>query len=101
MSCSDLSHLICGALTGGACLLGLYAGKGLPEEEDDPRLDVMVQELVAWFEAEYEPKYGSIKCNDILEGDLSNTKARCPGIVVATYEKTQELLVEHGFKSDE
>ena len=33
---------ICGALTGGACLLGLYAGKGLPEQEGDPRLAFMV-----------------------------------------------------------
>jgi C_GCAxxG_C_C family probable redox protein len=88
---------VCGALTGGACLLGLYAGKGLPEEQDDPRLNEMVQALVAWFEDEIGGQYGSILCGDILEGDLNNAKARCPAIIVGVYEKMQELLAAHGF----
>ncbi|MBN1286583.1 MAG: C_GCAxxG_C_C family protein [Anaerolineae bacterium] len=88
---------VCGALTGGACLLGLYAGKGLPEEKDDPRLDFMVQDLVAWFKAEYGEQYNGIRCNDILEGDQNNTKSRCPAIVVGTYEKVQTLLAGNGF----
>ena len=36
----------CGALTGGACLLSLYAGKGLPEEQEDEKLNLMISELV-------------------------------------------------------
>jgi len=36
---------LCGALTGGACLLGVYAGKGTPDEEDDPRLNVYAGRL--------------------------------------------------------
>lgn len=90
----------CGALTGGACLLGLNAGKGLPEEADDPRFDMMVQELVSWFSDEYGRRYGSIRCNDILEGDLSNTRSRCPEIVVGVYEKTQALLTAYGFGAE-
>jgi len=82
----------CGALTGGACLLGLYAGKGLPDEPDDPRLDQMVQELVIWFRAEHGELYGGIRCDDILAGESANMRARCPGLVVSTYEKTRELL---------
>jgi len=46
----------CGSLTGGACLLGLYAGKGRPEDEDDPRLLFMVEDLVRWFKEDYGQK---------------------------------------------
>jgi C_GCAxxG_C_C family probable redox protein len=83
---------ICGALTGGACLLGLFAGKGLAEEPDDPRLDQMVQELVKWFKEEYGREYGGIRCDDILAGESANMRARCPGLVVGTYQKASELL---------
>ena len=44
---------VCGTLTGGACLLGLYAGKGDPREEEDERLNLMIGELVEWFANEY------------------------------------------------
>ena len=43
----------CGTLTGGACLIGLYAGKGTVEEQPDSRLYLMMSELVEWFEKEY------------------------------------------------
>lgn len=82
----------CGALSGGACLLGLYAGKGLPDEPDNPRLDQMVQELVAWFKEEHGQKYGGIRCDDILAGEPANMRARCPNLVITTYEKANELL---------
>jgi hypothetical protein len=87
----------CGALTGGACLLGLYAGKGAPEQEEDPRLLFMVGELVTWFQSEYGVQYGGIRCDDIIgEGgrDMGN---RCAAIVLGTFQKVKELLVEHGF----
>ena len=36
----------CGALTGGACLLSLYAGKGMPEGKNDDLLAMaMISEL--------------------------------------------------------
>jgi hypothetical protein len=44
---------VCGVLTGGACVLGLYAGKGRPEDEDDRRLNFMIEDLVKWFKAGY------------------------------------------------
>lgn len=82
----------CGALSGGACVLGLYAGKGRPEEGDAPCLDQMLQDLVQWFREEHGQKYGGIRCAEILAGDPANMKARCPGLVVSTYQKTNELL---------
>jgi C_GCAxxG_C_C family probable redox protein len=92
---------ICGALTGGACLLALYAGRGTPDEEDDPRLNVMVSELVEWFTQEFSECYGGIHCREILADDPRNQTSRCPELVTKTYEKVKLLLVENGFDLSE
>ena len=44
----------CGVVTGGACLFGLYAGKGIDIEIRDDNLKKMIQEFVQWFEDEFE-----------------------------------------------
>lgn len=88
---------LCGALSGGACLLGLYAGKGLPEEDQDPRLDFMIEDLVKWFKQEYIPVYGGIRCEEILNGNAKNQPTRCPMIVAATFQQVKELLVKNGY----
>jgi C_GCAxxG_C_C family probable redox protein len=87
----------CGALTGGACLIALYAGRGTPEEEDHPRLNLMINELVEWFTAEFSECYGGIHCREILAEDPANRTVRCPGIVTKTYQKVKSLLLENGF----
>ncbi len=87
----------CGALTGGACLLGLYAGRGAPEEQEDEKLNLMVSELVDWFSGEYGKIYGGIRCEIILGDDPRNRTARCPNMVFGTYEKVKALLIEYGF----
>lgn len=91
----------CGALTGGACLLGLYAGRGRPEEEENERLNPMIADLVAWFTQEHGSLYGGIRCENILGGNPANQKVRCPGIVIGAFEKVQSLLVENGFDLSE
>lgn len=88
---------LCGALMGGAALLGLYAGKGTPEQEEDPRLDFMIQDLVKWFKAEYSETFGGIRCEEILAGDAQNRMTRCPLMVSGVIQKVNELLVENGF----
>ncbi len=88
---------ICGAMTGGACLLGLYAGRGTAEEEENPRLALMVSELLDWFTGEYGEKFGGIRCDVILGDDPANRTKRCFELVVATYEKVKTLLLENGF----
>jgi hypothetical protein len=87
----------CGALTGGACLLGLYAGKGFPEEQEDPRLLVMVEDLVKWFKEGFGNQYDGITCNQILGDTAKNMALRCPNLIAGTYQKIKELLVENGF----
>lgn len=87
----------CGALTGGACLLALYAGKGTVEEREDSRLNLMVNQLVDWFSEEYGNLYGSIDCRSILGDDEGNRLQRCPQVVYQTYEKVKEILRSNGY----
>ncbi|MHB8086612.1 MAG: DVU_1555 family C-GCAxxG-C-C protein [Anaerolineaceae bacterium] len=88
---------LCGALTGGACLLGLYAGKGKPEEPEDERLNLMLLELVDWFQETIGQPYGGANCDQILEGKQSNIPLRCPGIIKSVWQKSKDILVEYGF----
>ena len=88
---------LCGALTGGASLLGLYAGNGTPEQEEDPRLIFMAEDLVKWFKAEYGEQFGGIRCEEILDNSSQNQMKRCPVMVAGVLQKVKELLVENGF----
>ncbi|MEG6616168.1 C-GCAxxG-C-C family protein [Peptococcaceae bacterium 1198_IL3148] len=74
---------ICGALTGGVCLLSLYAA-------DNPRLYLMIDELVAWFEQQHP----SINCYDIIGDDPKQKQdiAKCGAIVALTFDKVKEIL---------
>jgi C_GCAxxG_C_C family probable redox protein len=87
----------CGALTGGACLIALYAGRGTPEEEDHPRLNLMINELVEWFTQVFSECYGGIHCREILAEDPKNQLVRCPDLITQTYHKVKSLLSETGF----
>lgn len=88
----------CGALTGGACLLGLYAGRGDPTEDDDPRLLFLLDDFVTWFRQEFGEAYGSLRCEDIVGPCAQHLADRCPGIVLGVYQKAKELLVDNGFE---
>jgi len=87
----------CGALTGGACLLGLYVGKGQPSDEENLKLNFMIEDLVKWFKAGYGQDYGGIRCETILAGVPNGQATRCPVMVAGTFQKVKELLVENGF----
>lgn len=88
----------CGALTGGACLLGLYAGRAFADEEEDPRLLMMLDDLVTWFKETYGEQFGGIRCEQIV-GPLGEFMPhRCPELVVGVYQRCKELLVENGFE---
>jgi C_GCAxxG_C_C family probable redox protein len=87
----------CGALTGGACLLGVYAGKGTSTDEENLRLNFMIEDLVKWFKAGYGQEYGGIRCEEILGGKMQLQATSCPTMVAGTLQKVKELLVENGF----
>lgn len=86
---------VCGALSGGVSLLGLFAGRGTPEEVEDSRLNVMVVELVEWFAESYGRVYGDNHCEHILGEDPRNRTTRCPQLILGVLEKVESLLAEN------
>jgi hypothetical protein len=66
----------CGTLSGGACLLALYAGRGKLEEAEDAKLNLMINELA---------------------DNPANRLERCPQILYETYLKVQEILTANGY----
>jgi C_GCAxxG_C_C family probable redox protein len=86
---------LCGALTGGACLLGLYAGRGSENENADERLSIMVTELIDWFSEKFGQSYGGIRCREIIGDDSRKPPERCPQIVSGVLKKVKLLLGEH------
>jgi len=82
----------CGALTGGACAIGLLCGRGEIDEEPHAMLDEMIRELVKWFEDEY----GSVECSVITGGDKQKRKELCPGIIRSTFENAVRIMLEYG-----
>lgn len=84
--------LLCGALSGAGAMICLL----MPEEGPD-----LLEELVDWFDAKYAEEYGSMNCDDILEGNLMLRPIRCPELIVATYLKSKELLEFAGYSFPE
>jgi len=88
---------LCGALTGGCCVLGMYAGKGSSEEQEDTRFPLMLSQLVEWFENQYGLQYGGIDCSAIIQDDAKLKMTRCPQIVAETLAKVQDILAENEY----
>jgi hypothetical protein len=84
----------CGALSGGACLISLYAGKGSEDEAADDGYVPMVGELVDWFKVA-AGEYGGTRCSEILE--KYPDRSICGRIVADTYARCLDILVSHGF----
>lgn len=87
----------CGALTGGMCLLALYAGHGTDEEEEHIAFMGMRMQLAEWFNEFYGEQYGGVDCEAIV-GDDPDPQLRCGQIVGAVYLKVKELLAENGIE---
>lgn len=88
---------ICGALTGGVCILGYFGSKGEDDEIEDENMNIMVKELIEWFENEGSDNKG-INCGDILDGDFDNKAKICPNLVLNTFEKVVEILNKYGYE---
>jgi hypothetical protein len=87
----------CGALNGAACLIGMYAGKGGPDEEEDKNL-LMLSELDDWFRQYLasELQTTGIACGEIVPDGELNTQV-CGNLISACYGQAITLLVNHGF----
>ena len=88
----------CGALTGAACLLGLYAGKGQDHEEENERLPLMLETLTHWFVEQVSSQYGGIACPDILgaKSTLPNPDI-CGRLIADTLDQSISILMDNGF----
>ncbi len=87
---------ICGTLTGAACLLGLYAGKGTDDEHEDEMLKYMLNDLKVWFDMTVGGRYGGITCEAIM-GDRTEIRQRCGAVVAETYAYVMGLLASSGY----
>lgn len=92
---------ICGVLTGGIAILGLYAGKGSDKEFPKPEYSAMADKYTEWFESEFE----STECSDIIGvctvtdyKTNQNYILKCGDILIKSYEKIAEILSEHDFE---
>ncbi len=87
----------CGVLTGGCCLLALYAGKGSDSEPASDRLPLMLDALSQWFESNVGHEFGGTICESITgEKGPANARRRCGKIVGDTFAKVMEILMEYG-----
>lgn len=84
MHCQNL----CGALTGGVLMLSLF-DKGLASQ-------VMIPELVEWFDGEYGMACGSMNCEDISGPRFVHRAERCKSLTIAVGLQCVGLLQENG-----
>ncbi len=92
---------ICGVLTGGIGIMGMYAGKRKETEYANVKFSKMVNEYIAWFEKEFE----STDCSDIIGvsnfTDINNNQSfavKCGDILIKNYAKIQEILNEYEYE---
>ena len=89
----------CGVLTGGSCVIGLFAGKGSDEEQESEKLILMLQELSDWFSEHVGNQYGGIECQVIVgEEGPAAARQRCGAILAETYAKVIDILAANGFE---
>ena len=84
----------CGALTGGVCLIGLTFGKGTPIESGHVKINLMINDLMEWF----EDIHGTLDCDGIIDQSLDQGNAypvQCGNIVSDTFSKVQEILAAY------
>ena len=89
----------CGIMTGAACLISWYAGKGSDSEVESEKLLPMLQDLGDWFQGQIGDNYNGTRCKDIV-GDLVGTpegKQICGSVLFQTFEKVNSILEENGF----
>lgn len=92
--------LACGALTGGCCLIGMYAGGDGDGQGEHEKLPRMLEEYVDWFREECEQRFGGSDCAQITGGNPMQRAERCPGLILECVRKAREVLEANGFELD-
>ena len=89
----------CGIMTGAACLITWYAGKGSDGEVESEKLLPMLQDFGDWFQAQVGDKYKGTRCEDIA-GDLVGTpevKQICGSLLIQAFHKVNKILTSYNF----
>ena len=86
----------CGCMTGGACVISYFTGKGEDTGYESPEHKGALGEFTRWFEDEMTADYGGIDCRDITKGNPAKRVEYCPQIIAAAVEKCMEILGERG-----
>jgi hypothetical protein len=89
--------LTCGLLTGGACVLSYFLGKGSDEELPADTADLAVSEFVDWF-TERTREYGGTACADILgqRPDGKPDMSRCAALIGESWDAILTILTGLG-----
>ena len=94
-SCGD----ICGALTGGMCLIALHTAKGLDDERPIPGARMMTNALLKWFKQDELKGKIAPTCAEIFEAAGLNYEAGemnpavgCGDLVAHTWTRAVEIL---------
>ena len=87
---------VCGCLSGGLCMLGLFISKGSDEQTVHPQEKEITAEFTEWFENEIGGRYGSCVCGDIVGPDISARTLKCPVIIRDTYLQVSGMIEKYG-----
>ncbi|MHC1719496.1 MAG: DVU_1555 family C-GCAxxG-C-C protein [Clostridiaceae bacterium] len=92
----------CGLLTGAVMVFGLYAGRGMVQEAKCPELKSMADDFTSWFKTEYN----SLLCGDLVLVDIFTDQGeiypvKCGDMLLKTYKKIQEILLEYDYELGE
>jgi len=91
----------CGILTGGACVLSLYVGRGADAETPHERATLVLSSFADWFTERATGLYGGSTCAAIL-GDGAPGQpprpdmTRCGNLLAEAWAMIVSLLAENG-----
>jgi Putative redox-active protein (C_GCAxxG_C_C). len=91
----------CGILTGGACVLSLYVGRGTDAETPHERAALVLASFADWFVERATKAYGGSTCAAIL-GDGPDGKpgkpdmSRCGSLLAEAWAMLVSILAENG-----
>ncbi|GAB6178387.1 C-GCAxxG-C-C family protein [Desulfobaculum senezii] len=87
----------CGILTGGACALSLYAGKGEDTETPDDKQPLLLETFRDWFAARAVERFGGITCGDIAGTDCPTPSPdRCGTLLAEAADEVLRILADNG-----
>lgn len=84
----------CGCMTGGACVLSMFTGKGEDTGYESSEHKGAMKDFTDWFTEQMMIEYGGIECRDITRGNPAKRVEYCPQIIADTYAKLMEILSE-------